>query len=895
MTKYVLRKFVPIIMILALIVAIIPIGVGQAASNQYSPFHDVPTSHWALPYIMKTELRGVIAGYGNGLFKPDQTVTQLEAIVMAVRAMGLEKETDNTSNYVDTSAYNLPTTWNAKGFVSVALKHNLIKDSDRLAFRPDAGASRAWTAQLLIRMLGMENELNLNARTNFIDDLYIPDWAKPYVALAVNKEVIAGIANKAGGFDYKPNDAVTRSQLATLISKSDRYMNDVTGQLPIGVIEKLSSDSSQITIVKANNAKAVYSITATTSFFNESYSAINQSQLQIEDAVRFYADDKGNFKYVEKVNPAHYKNLPKIEREDIILGSIVQHFPDQRVLVVKKADNTLFTGTYMQNVTVRNTVLNSTITMNQLQAGDEVELNFSSNVITKINLTKSSQEAILKGIIFAIDIEKGILTLENNGRYTSYIFDDGVSVVYEGIRFATVRDLQIGDEIQLQVENNKLVKITLVKPYRASDFKGNVVAISIADKIITIVTTEMTPTAYRVTDKTEYLIPNVVRPTVADVQVGDQVQFTVDGTNIVKLEVTTRSTDDLIKGQLININTALKLLTIETTAKELKTYKYNDTLEIYIDKNSNGKLSDLFVGDHITLTIDKNDLKRITIHNTIEGEIEAYDKARNTITIKHDGGATIYNLVSSGLDIHLLNNNRPQLDDLKRGMQVIAHMENNQIKRIEVKSSFSTIITSVNVDWDRIEVQDPNKKDGKLRYYIFSSTKLDIQGIDNPKLSNLRANDAVRLDFIGYELTELTYIPSFYGTVTSVNANNNRIDIRSQYESKQITVNSSLDIYSAAGNLMSAANLKFDDFVKVIVVGDRTVMNQAKATDVEFHSITAQSIGYYDSNRSFRNANLDREVQIWKGNTYYMPGDLMSGSKITIYQLDGYVVGVRNN
>ena len=66
-----------------------------------SPFSDVPDSHWALPHIMKMELRGVITGYGNNIFKPDNTVTQLEAATMAVRAMGLQSETERTDLNID--------------------------------------------------------------------------------------------------------------------------------------------------------------------------------------------------------------------------------------------------------------------------------------------------------------------------------------------------------------------------------------------------------------------------------------------------------------------------------------------------------------------------------------------------------------------------------------------------------------------------------------------------------------------------------------------------------------------------------------------------------------------------------------------------------------------------
>jgi hypothetical protein len=889
-TKTRLKQTLQIFIIAVLIFTLLPAGTGQAQSN-YSPFHDVPTSHWALPYIIKSELMGVVAGYGNNLFKPDQTVTQLEAVIMAVRAMGLEKETDNTNNYVDTSKYDLPTTWNAKGYVSVAIKEGLIIESEN-TFKPNSGASRAWSAQLLIRMLNMENELNLTARTAFNDDAQIPVWAKRYVALAADRDIISGISNSTGGYDYQPNNAVTRAQFATLISRSDRYMNDAAGQLPIGVIEKI--EASQVTIVKTNKTKNTYTLTNTTSMYDQKYASINQAQFKAEDAVRFYADSAGNLKYIEKVNSAHYTNLPTIEKADVLKGSLIQIYSDQNVIVVKRENNALFTGFIADDVQIKDVVQNRNITIDDLYIGDELELTLTGNTVTKITLVKSSQEAILKGTIFAIDTEKGLLTLDNNGRYASYLIDDSVSVVYEGIRFATVRDLQKGDQVELQMESDRITKVTLIKPYQATDYQGNIVAISVVDRIITILTTESTPIAYRVTDKTEYKIPTVVNPTLADLEVGDQVKFTVDNTDIKNIEVLNRNIHDAIKGQIININTTNKLITIETTSKELRTYKYDDTMEIYIDDNSNGKFSDLSEGITISLTIDNTTIRRITITNTIEGEVESYDKDRNTITIKHDNGSSTFTLNSS-LDIQMHDILRPKLDDLKRGMKIVAHLKQNRVSIIEVKKTIASFITSVDTGWNRIEIIDPDNSDKKLRYYVYSSADIIVPGVDHPDLTDIRKNDAIEINFVGFDLETISVLPAYYGVVTAINTSGNRIEVRNRYENNIVTVNNDLTILSTSGVHISPTSLRVNDFVKVINIGDKTRVYQTYTTEVEYYSVLNDRIYYYDSSRAYRDMVMDKTVQVWQGNNYLLPGDLARGSKITLYQMDGIVIGIRAN
>lgn len=870
----------------AIIITILPLGIIQAQTT-YSPFHDVPTTHWALPHIVKSEIRGVVSGYGNGVFKPDQTVTQLEAVVMAVRAMGLEKDANDVNQYVDTSALSLPTTWNARGFASVAIKKNLI---DTSTFRHDAGASRAWTAQLLIRMIGMQGQLDSLAKTTFKDDNLIPIWAKPSVALAVEKGIISGMANPTGGFDYKPNDAVTRAQLATLISRSDRYMNDVQGQLPLGTIEKI--DNNQITIVKKDNTKAVYRITTTSSLYNANYSPITTTQLVVNEPVRFQANAAGDIRYIEIVNRSDYNNLPQATKADAINGSIVQVYPEQKVIIVKQENNTLYTGSIVNDTILRNSAQNRSIVFADLQVGDTLELTVNGSAISTLNVTKAAQSGLLKGLIFAVDIEKGLLTLENSGRFSTYTFDDTVSVEYAAVRFATIRDLKKGDEIEIQIENEKVKKVKLITPFQQTNFSGSIVAVATSDNIVTILTSEATPKAYRVNNNTVFSIPDIVSGGIKDLEIGDQVTVAIDGQFISKISVTNRPTQESVKGQIVLINTTLSMITIELANKELRSYKYDNTLELQIESVSNPRLSDLSEGTYVALRVDKNTIRKITVNNTISGIIEGYDKTRNTVTIKHDGGTTTYTL-DTGYDIHIFDINRPVLEDLTRGMEVIITLNQNRIRKIEVNKSITSMVTAVITDWDRLEIEDPTKTGDKVRYYIYDSVKFIIPGITNPKLSDFKVKDAVKIDFVGYDIKQIQVLPTMVGSVVSVDTARNIIDVRSRTENKNVAINNKLEVFSPAEVLMSISNLKANDYVKVITMNDKTKIYQTTAVDVEFYSVTQNRVYYYDSARSFRNMELDRDVQIWKDNTYYLPGDLKQGNQITMYHLNNQIIGIR--
>lgn len=872
-------------MLISTVVLAVPGGVVQAEA--YSPFHDVPTNHWALPHILKTELRGVISGYGNGLFKPDQTVTQLEAIVMAIRAMGLEQETDNTNNFVDTSSFNLPTSWNAKGFVSVAIKNKLV---DELTFRPESGASRAWTAQLLIRMLGMENELKVNAVTNFNDDAYIPVWAKPSVALAVEKDVISGIANKSGGYDYKPNDAVTRAQLATLISRSDRYMNDVKGQLALGVIETVND--VEITLQDKNKRQTTYSLASTLAIYDDQYQSVSKDKLEINQTVRFHVDKNQRISFIELVNRKYYPELPEISIKppaNTIEGVVVQHFPKDRVLTIRDKENKLATTNYEIDVLFKHGTDGRTLLVGDIQVGDELRILVRDNVITEMYLLSKELINLRTGFIYAMDLDRGFLTLEKNNRYTAYAIADRVAVEYEGIRFPTVRDLQLGDEIEVTVEEDVITGVKIIKPYERVTMSGTIVTIADQEQVLTIRKEDWSLQAFQVTDATKYTLQGVDNPQFSNLRAGDVVDISAEQGKIISIAVKNRTYVNEITGEIVALDEDREIVTIEDKSGELKTYKLDKYIRLDIGIK-NPELDDLSLGTNVTLELDGNIVRAIIIQTEIKGTIESADKNRNFITIRTEQGISSYNL-SNNVDIEMFDVRYPEIADLKKGQKVTLHLDQNRVDRIEVEKSITVKLEEVNTSSERIDV----KIDGSSkRYYIYSGMEYIIKGVSNPKLRDFREDDVVKLTFVGSDLKVMELIPPVYATISSINNNGTQIVIQTREEKKTLLVRD-LQVYAHNGNKTSASNLKAGDFIRLIELDEEISLYQARVVEGELYTISTSQgrVYYYDSNRNYRNLTLAYNLLIWEGTKYIQADDLKQGTKVVMYELEGNVMGIQ--
>ena len=79
-----------LVMSLTLLMSVFFCGAAWAA------FPDVKTDHWAADIIQTMSDKGVVGGSPDGTFKPNNTVNQVEAVCMAVRAMGLQASSSGT-------------------------------------------------------------------------------------------------------------------------------------------------------------------------------------------------------------------------------------------------------------------------------------------------------------------------------------------------------------------------------------------------------------------------------------------------------------------------------------------------------------------------------------------------------------------------------------------------------------------------------------------------------------------------------------------------------------------------------------------------------------------------------------------------------------------------------
>jgi murein DD-endopeptidase MepM/ murein hydrolase activator NlpD len=115
-------------------------------------FKDTDSKAWYARYIASAQNDGIVKGYDGNLFKPADTVTRAEFIKMLVEASGM----DGKGYPVDVKPYQDVDTsaWYAS-YITLAKDKNLLDSSSNL-IRPNEKLSRGEVAQMLYRIIVMK-------------------------------------------------------------------------------------------------------------------------------------------------------------------------------------------------------------------------------------------------------------------------------------------------------------------------------------------------------------------------------------------------------------------------------------------------------------------------------------------------------------------------------------------------------------------------------------------------------------------------------------------------------------------------------------------------------------------------------------------------------------------
>ena len=173
--------------------------------------------HWAKADVELLASKLVIKGVSDHSFAPNSPITRAEFATLLVRALGLNEE-------VSTKFSDVPANSWFTGTVGAAVKAGLIEGFDETSFKPNERISREQMAVMVTRAMefaGQSAAIDLKQLDQFTDSTGLSVWSKEG---SVAQAVIAGIVNGATETTFAPAAHATRAEAAVMLKRLLQYV-----------------------------------------------------------------------------------------------------------------------------------------------------------------------------------------------------------------------------------------------------------------------------------------------------------------------------------------------------------------------------------------------------------------------------------------------------------------------------------------------------------------------------------------------------------------------------------------------------------------------------------------------------------------------------------------------
>lgn len=198
-------------------------SINEGQDNTIKPdtaFSDCDKSHWAYTYVNEMKNDGIISGYSDGNFYPEQSVKREEFVKMAVMASGLYSEEYECD--FDDVPYG---EWYYK-FIASANNSNIINGIGEKEFGVGQEIKREDVAVIVYRILNMFNSVKENENVSigdekdFTDSADISEYAKESIEILTEMKILNGFEDGS----FKPQNRLSRAEAAKIIYMFKGYI-----------------------------------------------------------------------------------------------------------------------------------------------------------------------------------------------------------------------------------------------------------------------------------------------------------------------------------------------------------------------------------------------------------------------------------------------------------------------------------------------------------------------------------------------------------------------------------------------------------------------------------------------------------------------------------------------
>ncbi|WP_106767900.1 S-layer homology domain-containing protein [Paenibacillus faecalis] len=766
------------LMVLGAGASAVAVDIAPAAANAAAPgvklFNDVKSGYWGEKYIYKLAAQGIVTG-NNGKFRPNDPVTQQEAVTMAIRFLDLQV---NDSTGASTA---LPTNMKVNNFfipyVELALQENLLdkkkesKYSDSKVTWGAKKATREWVTEVLVRSIGRTSDAQAakSKATGFADHDKISPDRVGYVSVAVD----LGLAQGVSGNKFDPQGEVTRAQIATFFSRAQAYIDVNYDNQYEGYVTSIGDGKLEIYV---DGKPQVFTLSETTAYF-EKDSSKRKSLSDIKPYTQIMVIGKNNkADYVEILDPT-----PQVESFERVYARLspnhVIWFDSNNTFEELTYDaDTMFLDQNGNKIDPKTMAPGSVVTV-------ERETFTPQKRIVAIRVKDGLVNKTASGTVQAVDSVNKTISIKDStsGAVDTLKWDDSTLIKYQN-ELLSPTELKAGSVVNYTVENSILQKVEL-----SQSVGRNVTAmlynVESNGKTITYKRDNSTQLETKfLVEKPEIVINGMVKPTlndlIADAEAGDKVELTINGEEkVTKIEVLGRQIEQMNAATVVSYDAKKRWLVVSDEKSAPKVIIIGDKTKL--DSPAGNTLSaieaQLVPGRKVDVSYIGDRALSLEIVHKYEGTVTAINASTRTLTIQTADGQSL-NIPYSLPRVERYEKPVASMSDIKIGDQVVVQLSNNQetLSSLKTKDSIQFEVVSTDPSYNRIRVKH---KGITSEFYTDKVVMTDESG-QTIRVSDLRPGTLINASFVGTTPVAVQAVKLTLGEVVQVDGAGSKLTVK---------------------------------------------------------------------------------------------------------------------
>ncbi|WP_085522171.1 N-acetylmuramoyl-L-alanine amidase [Tuberibacillus sp. Marseille-P3662] len=264
------------------------LGLFQQTAAATPNFPDVPDNYRAAEEINYLFNQGIIEGFRNGTFHPNEEVTRADAAVMIGKALNLDG-TKQSTKFPDVAK-----DFYASGYIQSAYEKGIITGYSDGNYRPHDNVKREEMAFLISRAFSL-NETGFLSYTDIKqnDQIYKP----------INEVTTAGITNGFPNHTFRPDAYISRADFSLMVARAINEKFRVTITQSISGNGVVTADVLHVRRGPSTNYDIV-------------------DKLYMNDSVKIY-NRVGHWAFVQNSNTKGYVHMNYIREADEVLENRV--------------------------------------------------------------------------------------------------------------------------------------------------------------------------------------------------------------------------------------------------------------------------------------------------------------------------------------------------------------------------------------------------------------------------------------------------------------------------------------------------------------------------------------------------------------------------------------------